>query len=95
MACSIPREASDNRKSGAPEPAVQVYLCSPHSPWDGGSNETTNALLRQYFPKGTNLSAITVGELDAEARSVNRRPHKTLGWKEPAEACAQTVALTP
>ena len=71
---------------------VRVYFCDPHSPWQRGTCENTNGLLRQYLPKGTDLSVYSQEELDAIADSLNTRPRQTLGWMTPLQILAQVLA---
>ena len=74
---------------------VQVYFCDPNSPWQRGTNENTNGLLRQYFPRLTDLSIFSERHLDAVARELNERPRQTLGWVTPSQRLAEVVASTP
>jgi len=78
----------------AVESGLQVYFCDPHSPWQRGSSENTNGLLRQYFPKGADLKVYDERHLEVVAEQLNGRPRQTLGWMKPCEVLARVVATT-
>lgn len=73
-------------------PGLEIYFCDPRSPWQRGTNENTNGLLRQYFPKGTDIGRYAARELDAVVATLNNRPRKTLEWKTPAEALNELLS---
>ena len=83
-----------DHKTFTMETDTKVYFCDPRSPWQRGTNENTNRLLRQYFPKGTDLSVYSQAELNKVARKLNQRPRKTLGYETPADRLQASVALT-
>ena len=87
------KEVADHQRFSL-DTGIQVYFCDPQSPWQRGSNENTNGLLRQYFPKGMDLSNVHQNRLNAVARRLNERPRKTLQYRTPAECFAQCVAST-
>ena len=84
------REMAEHRRFSV-ESGVEVYFCDPNSPWQRGSNENTNGLLRQYFPKGKSLAGVTQAELEEVAAKLNGRPRKTLGFMTPAEKLAELI----
>ena len=83
-------EMSEHRRFSV-KTGVDVYFCDPQSPWQRGSNENTNGLLRQYFPKGESLAGITQERLDEVAELLNGRPRKTLGFRTPAEKLTELI----
>ena len=88
------KELSDHKRFSLTT-EIDVYFCDPQSPWQRGSNENTNGLLRQYFPKGTDMAGLTQADLDFAAHQLNGRPRQTLEWMTPSEKLAEAVAMTP
>jgi IS30 family transposase len=84
------KEMAEHRRFSV-ETGVEVYFCDPRSPWQRGSNENTNGLLRQYFPKGQSLAGVTQAELDQVARKLNNRPRQTLGFRTPAQQLTELI----
>ena len=84
------KEMAEHRRFTV-ETGVQVYFCDPRSPWQRGSNENTNGLLRQYFPKGKSLAGVTQAELDEIASKLNNRPRQTLGFRTPAQQLTELI----
>ena len=84
------KEMAEHRRFSV-ETGVAVYFCDPRSPWQRGSNENTNGLLRQYFPKGKSLAGVTQERLDEVAGKLNGRPRKTLGFRTPAEKLTELI----
>jgi len=84
------KEMAEHRRFSI-ETGVEVYFCDPRSPWQRGSNENTNGLLRQYFPKGKSLAGVTQADLDEVARKLNDRPRQTLGFRTPAEKLTELI----
>jgi IS30 family transposase len=87
------KEMADHQRFSL-DTGIKVYFCDPASPWQRGSNENTNGLLRQYFPKGMDLSNVHQNRLNAVAKRLNERPRETLQFRTPAERFAQCVAST-
>lgn len=83
-----------NHKSFTLATDIKVYFCAPQNPWQRGTNENTNGLLRQYLPKGIDISDYSQAKLNAVARKLNERPRKTLEYRTPAEMFSQSVAST-
>ena len=80
-----------NHRSFTIATGIPIYFCDPHSPWQRGSNENTNGLLRQYFPKRTEIANYTQADLDGVAAELNERPRQTLGWKTPSQALDEVL----